>query len=451
MADSINKYASEAEYNSASHGSTPEVSKVSGSATPVRYDGMNTDTTGSPSVGDAVYLDPDDNVRFISWKNLVPGALGNGWYPVGVVINRFGRNVRIRYKNYKAYSVASAMFYKLSSQTSNNITFQVPSASQSTTLVELGATFTASKSLASDPSGFISELDSWLRLHQPGKNGNPGMILNWHAEYINNIPWLVCDCVNNSNINLACTGMTATITTYFQPQTTYFMTLPIKCGCDLDHGIIFNADAMIARGAVRTPTSTVNLSTPGDPVTEDAFNNNEYCTALRAKYSTYMDYVCDRTLRCPTKSHAYFTALHNKSYQLSHDMASCTFPNIDGVTTNYFQMCVWANAPDTSSRSAAVNASFKWYMPGVIEGYEYCCDRGTTMDDPVWSTMGKISDNQNTLASIRTVIGLNSYKNDRVYWRMYGVSNLSYGGGTRDPFYTFARLSFADYDLTGRT
>lgn len=344
------------------------------------------------------------------------------------------------------------MFYKLTNQTSNTITFQVPVSVAGTTVVDLGVSFTATKSLASDPAGFIAELDAWLRSHQPGTNGLPGMILNWHAEYINNIPLIICDNSNARDAGaIKGTGMTTSIMVFYPPPIGYNPNLPIKCGAELSHGILLNADAMIAGGGVRTPTSTVTLTTPGDPVTEDAFNNSSYCTALRAAYTNYMDYVRDRVMVFPTMSHKYFTDWHNKSHKLSHDMASYTYPNIDGVVSKYYPMCAWAIAPDESARASAVNSSFDWYMPGVIEGYEYCCDRGTTMDDTVWSTMGKISSNQNTLSNIRLTTALNSYKYENCSWRMYRVANLSYGGGTHDPYNAIPRLSFADYDLTRRT
>jgi hypothetical protein len=95
-------------------------------------------------------------------------------------------------------------------------------------------------------------------------------------------------------------------------------------------------------------------------------------------------------------------------------------------------MCVWANTPDEGTRSSIVNSSFNWYSPGVIEGYYYCCNRGTTMDDPVWSTMGKISDNQSTISDLRGTTVLNSYKNAWTSWNMYNFAILSYGGGQHE-------------------
>ena len=436
-----------------SHGSTPEVSKVIGSVSPVRYDGRNTDTTGSPSVGDAVYLDPDDNVRFISWKNLVPGALGNGWYPVGVVINRKGRKVRIRYKYYKSSKTADPMVYKINSQSSSSITFTVPDTANGTTTVALGVTFTATKSLSSEPTGFIAELDAWLRAHQPGQNGLPGIVLTWHAEYINNTPYIICDTTNTKNdVNVSSSGLSISIQSFYMAPESYYSSLPTNYGYNLGHGLICNTDTLLAFGGTVTPTSNVNPAVSGSPVNRDSFNNSQYCETLRSTFSTYEAYLDSRCLACPTQKHGYFSAWNNRSYELSVQMAKYTYPDINGNIKPYFKAIVWSLAPcEDANRASAVNAAFKWHMPDVIEMYEYLHGRGSTTDDPVWSTMGKIGDSHGTISNLRNVYAINSWKDHQTQWKESGLWSLTYDGGNHERHRTYPQLSFADYDLTGRT
>lgn len=452
MAEAFNKYSNEAAYEAVSHGTTsPEVSKVLGSSNPVRYDGRNTDTTGSPGVGDAVYLDPDDNVRFVGWKNFVPVAMPSGWYPVGVVINRFGRKVRLRYKYMKNSETTEPMIFIINSQSSSAITFKVPDTLSGTTTVDLGVTFMATTSLSTSPEAFVVELDTWLRSHQPGTGTLPGLELKWHAEYISNKAYIICDSANRKNdVNVTSTGLSLSIVSFYAAPENYYMYLPTDGGYNLAHGPICNKDAMLAFNGTRTPTSDVAPSSNGSPVTLDAFTNSPYCATLRSTFGTYEVYLQSRLFACPTKKHPYYDEWNGRSYDLSTEMASCTYPNIDGVDRPYFKAITWSVAPDEdTTRATAVNTAFRWHMPDVIETYWYVHGRGTTQDDPVWSTLGKIGGDSGTMSAIKRTYAINSWKSAETRWVISSLWSLTYDGGNHERHRGQSHMSFADYELTG--
>lgn len=455
MADSINKYASEAEYTSASHGSTPEVSKVLGSVSPVRYDGRNTDTTGSPSVGDAVYLDPDDNVRFINGKTLVPAELDSNWYPVGVVIKRNGRCVRIRYKNaisYTGFIICKA--YKLSNQTSNTISFTVPVNASST--ITLSDTFTATKSLSTNPTGFIAELDTWLRSHQPDENGRGGAKLSWHAEYIGETPYIICDSFVPAK-EISTTGMTSSWTRVYplftDPMNAFKTNANAWAGSFMvlwPERIIKNQDG----SATVVPTANVNPYADAPVVTETAFNTSEYCADLRSTWGTYDKYIWSHSLKWPAHD-SIIDTWYNVSLKISREMGSHTVPNLAGDNVPYYRSINRALTPDTGARKNAVNAAFNWYYPGLIETYEYYYPRlYSVTDDPVFSTLVKIGSNETTLAQIQgSNIITNCFKNSNVPWlASKNGCYISYWGYYYDLWHMSHKFyPFADYDLTGRT
>jgi hypothetical protein len=89
----IKKFSTVAEYNAAQKPTTESMVSLAG--VECKYDGINV-VTREPEDGDALYLDADGNKVFLKGGNeLNTELLPASWTPVGAVIERTGRKVRV--------------------------------------------------------------------------------------------------------------------------------------------------------------------------------------------------------------------------------------------------------------------------------------------------------------------------------------------------------------------
>lgn len=102
----IEKYENEAAWNSAEK--TENTLGLIQNTGEIKTKGFNI-ITKSPKVGDAIYLDPNNDIRAIELDSLTPSLL-SGWTSVGSVYHTEGDNIWIVAKNGGAYKWAAARY-----------------------------------------------------------------------------------------------------------------------------------------------------------------------------------------------------------------------------------------------------------------------------------------------------------------------------------------------------
>ena len=436
MADALNKYSTKSDYEAATHSSGySEVSYIADRDITV-YDGCNVETTRSPNVGDAVFLDASGKKRFIRGKGFEMSKVPNTWTKVGVVMHRKGKVATIAYHSQIFKKVQDCWAYKIT-PTSTTIVFRAMKAFNYAEYIEL--TFTASAAYDSaHPEVFQTELDTWLRANQPNASGLGGAQYDWHCEMM---PWY------DHETKTKYTAMCLIVNFLSWRQ---YNTSPVKSGATLQFSMrrdIGLYDKMTLRDKTENGFPFVNLE-KAISVYRNASgstrckNEADYLadSDLTSRYPTYYDYMYSNTMAWPSQTGNQWK-YHGTSYEWTTSRASQMFINLAGETVPMYGVYYYAKYPD--GETGLVSNAFKWRNMGIDDGYELLCDIPLTTTGIVNETLSKLGGSNFWITANRRywILGGTTLE-EWCYYASYGY----YDHNTSTSIECYA-LPVADYEI----
>lgn len=117
-----------------------------------------------------------------------------------------------------------------------------------------------------------------------------------------------------------------------------------------------------------TPTANIPL-TNRDIVKLSEFNTSEFCAALRARYSSYREYIADNALMWPHPTYGVFAL--PSAREMTERWGNKTFVKKDGAVAYKFPALHYGLTVGGGTGKFAVG---KWSLPGVAEGVEFMRD-----------------------------------------------------------------------------
>ena len=394
----IKSYANKAAFEGATLPTTESTVALMEDNRDIVIAGVNVITT-EPTVGDALFLDEDNNKVFLKGGDwLVPSEIPNGWTWVGTVYYREGRKVGIVHKTGEDEKYCDVLQYTLNAPTLDgqehtaSIGVRVAGGTSAgygayttisytytaTTLAEVCTALNAAIEAAQVELGFTNTLWAFLaNANDEPDTDNPTKIIVQMGTW-------------NSWQQASCTGMTFSVWGDMPASTVYFKTNGLSTE--------YRGIANIARGLAywstkgRTPSTNEPLHVGGntDPVKESAFDTSEYCADIRTAYGDYENYLRQE-----------FGVMFPQKYG--------TFALPDGKTLSKYAL-KWAPTKAGGTKYkfpalyAAYNKSFgvdgldfgDWFLPGCKEGVYLMRDETLALITPTITKMAGTAINNAT-------------------------------------------------------
>lgn len=387
----IKSYNTKADYDAAVKPATESQVSLIETSREVIVDGVNVITT-EPVVGDALFLDESNNKVFVKggdWlqKAVIPSA----WTFVGVVFSREGRQVGIIDKTGDDVKYADVLQFTLTDLTldgqehSATIGLRLSNNYNANTTI----TFTYATTLLSEVVTALNAAIDAKQVEVGFTNTVWAYLINDQYEKVETDAdataiMVQIDTWNNENqTSKSNSGCTLTFVTWrdMPASSIYFRAndRPTDTRGIMNVG---KAESYYTTNG-RTPTADVVLPEGNtNPLSKAAFETSEYCTAVRAKYATYREYLNGEYLvKMPQK---YGTFALPPGKELSDKYAYLTAPTKTGSTKAIlpaFYMCYNIDYNSDGLRKG------DWYLPGCEEG---CKFMSSSIIGTVQKTMGKM-------------------------------------------------------------
>ena len=395
----IKSFPNKAAYDAATKSTIESQVSMIETSRAIIVDGVNVVTT-EPTVGDALFLDEQNNKVFVKggeWlqKAIIPSA----WVWVGTVFMREGRQVGVVHKTGGDEKYCDVLQYTLNAPTLDgqehtaSIGVRVAGGTSAgydayttinytytaTTLAEVCTALNAAIEAAQTELGFTNTLWAFLaNANDEPDTDNPTKIIVQIDRW-------------NSWQQTSCTGMTFSVWGDMPASTVYFKTNGLSTE--------FRGIVNIARGLAywstngRTPSTNEPLHVGGntDPVKESAFDTSEYCADIRTAYGDYENYLRQE-----------FGVMFPQKYG--------TFALPDGKTLSDKYALKWAPTKAGGTKYkfpalyAAYNKSFgvdgldfgDWFLPGCKEGVYLMRDETLALITPTITKMAGTAINNKT-------------------------------------------------------
>ena len=355
----------------------------------ILVDGVNVITT-SPVVGDVVFLNESNEITYVkggSWiqKAIIPSA----WVHVGYVYLRKGRQVGVIDKNAADRKWLDVCQYAITAISNTSLTINLsmaPSYAQVATTVELASTDIDATNAAAISAAVaakateVGDTRAWWA-YLADADGNK---VDENGTQI----IIQCDtCTDYRFYNVSATGCTiAHISWGDMPESSVYWRG--ERGYYTNYWGVQNIAKTKAwatnSGRVPTQNEPVGPRAGNDaPVKPSEFASSQYCTDLRAAYSSYEEYLekCYAVV-CPQKYGCF--ALPGGA-AMAERYARKTAPTKDGGTKYKYPALYYGY-----NRTYGVDGLDygDWHLPGVLEGTELMKDACLAALAPSITKMG---------------------------------------------------------------
>ena len=379
-----------------------------------------------PEVGDALYVGPGGDKLFIPYAEY-DGTAPEGYESVGVVARRKSNTVLILHKEESTgLKFASCWQHEitgLSAKLGTQITIQFMQALKSGN-INIGSPLVFTPATLAEAAAAI---DTHLRANPGGTAAGAGWNYNWHCELALNYAGEESVIVTSDNIvdyrqanaivdtSASTSGIAGTMNMCnFLPAYGDSTMLRVNGGFGYRPGWNFERLKQWAttNTTIATPSSMVSVHDGSNIVSQDQFENNQYCADLRAEYGTFDNYIKSLMLRWPVRKGGQWS-LYGTGKGNTEQLASKTHLNLAGDTVDTFSAAKWSASKSFDSDGLRLG---DWYMPQMDE----CCDIFAPMkldgSDPVNATLKKMTGNARSLSVSRWVPARNNRNNA---WIMY--------------------------------
>ena len=411
---SIYEFATPSGYDA--HTKSTSVSEVSFVATPkiVHFDGVNVERNSNPSVGDALYIDASGGKHFIDGKTYVPSSIPSGFTSVGAVVARKGDKALILHKDENTgVKFASCWQHEitgLANHLGTEITIQFRQALTSGN-INIGSPLVFTPATLAEAAAAI---DTHLRANPGGTAAGAGWNYNWHCELALNYAGEESVIVTSDNIvdyrqanaivdtSASTSGITGTMNMCnFLPAYGDSTMLRVNGGFGYRPGWNFERLKQWAttNTTIATPSSMVSVHDGFNIVSQDQFENNQYCADLRAEYGTFDNYIKSLMLRWPVRKGGQWS-LYGTGKGNTEQLASKTHLNLAGDTVDTFSAAKWSASKSFDSDGLRLG---DWYMPQMDECFDIFAPMKLDGSDPVNATLKKMTGNARSLSVSRWV------------------------------------------------
>ena len=332
--------------------------------------------TPQPKVGDAVFLDENNNVKYIDGDTVQQAYLPASWTHVGEVYERRGKLVGVLHKTGTSQKYLDVCQYGITAIASTTPAIQLrmsPDYAVNTqvdvtlTSAEINATSAAeiSAAVAAKAAEVGDTKDWWAYLADAEGNkveeGGTQIVIQ-------------CDtCVDYRFYNVSATGCTiAHITWGDMPASNVYW--HGERGFYTNYWGVMNIarTKAWATGSGRVPTAQepVGPRAGNDaPVKPSAFAESEYCANLRSTYESYEDYLKKCYMVVSPQKYGCFALPSGKELTIKYALK--TAPTKGGGTKYKFPFLYYCY--NTTYGVDGLDYG-DWFAPGVLEGTDMMLD-----------------------------------------------------------------------------
>ena len=332
--------------------------------------------TPQPKVGDAVFLDENNNVKYIDGDTVQQAYLPASWTHVGEVYERRGNLVGVLHKTGTSQKYLDVCQYGITAIASTTLAIQLrmsPDYAVNTqvdvtlTSAEINATSAAeiSAAVAAKAAEVGDTKDWWAYLADAEGN----KVEDGGTQII-----IQCDtCVDYRFYNASATGCTiAHITWGDMPESSVYWRGERGFYTN-NRGVMNIARTKAwATGSGREPSVQEPVGPRAgndDPVKPSAFAESEYCANLRAAYASYEEYLEKCYLVVRPQKYGCFGLPSGK--ELTMRYALKTAPTKGGGTKYKFPFLYYCY--NTTYGVDGLDYG-DWFAPGVLEGTDMMLD-----------------------------------------------------------------------------
>ena len=377
-------------------------------------------TNQSPHVGDALYVDLNGVKHFIPYESYDPTTVDLTWESVGVVVARKGDKALILHKDENTgVKFASCWQHEitgLADHLGTEITIQFMQALTSGN-INIGSPLVFTPATLAEAAAAI---DAHLRANPGGTDAGAGWNYNWHCELALNYAGEESVIVTSDNIvdyrqanaivdtSASTSGIAGTMNMCnFLPAYGDSTMLRVNGGFGYRPGWNFERFKQWAttNTSIANPTSMVSIHDGSNYVSQDQFENNQYCADLRAEYVTFDNYIRSLMLRWPVRKGGQWS-LYGTGKGNTEQLAGKTHLNLAGDTVDTFSAAKWSASKSFDSDGLRLG---DWYMPQMDECFDIFAPMKLDGSDPVNETLKKMTGNARSLLVSRWVPARNGY------------------------------------------
>ena len=349
----------------------------------VAVNGVNV-VTHNPQVGDAIFLDDQKKVIFIQGSTIVRSLISNNWTHVGYVYMRRGKQVGIINKDAADRKWLDVCQYALTAFTSTSVNLRLRMAPNYDVETSIDVTLTSTNidaTTASEISAAVAakaaevgDTNAWWA-YLADADGNK--VDSGGTQII-----VQCDvCVTwQTQYYYGATGCTIALASWGDmPENSNYWRG--ERGYATNYMGAMNITRYIERfgSEGRTPSADEPIGPKAGndaPVTLAAFNDSEYCAALRAEYGNYRTYIEKCYAVVHPQKYGCFALPSGKETTMKYARKSA--PTKDGGEKYKYPFLYYCY---TTSYGVNGLDYGDWFGPGVAEG----CD---IMDDATINALG---------------------------------------------------------------
>lgn len=354
----------------------------------VMIDGVNTQTD-NPNIGDALYLDADNNKIWIAGNSVVPSAIPSGWTAVGVCFGRKEGKALVINKSGSGIKYADVVQFKVT----------IPSATGTLTMgaqfVEAGTTtsisveYTAGMTLATEANTYETESTTLCGLINTALEALSGITGDWWA-YMNDDGDVILQRDTWTDYRqYICSGSLTHVTWGDMPESSVYFK---NDGGYTNYWGVMNVARTRAWATSngRVPTSEEPIMVTGNPapVKPVCFEDSNaegyaYTGTIREYYGTYDNYLREGYGVKYPQDYGAFAIGTGKELCAKYALESA--PTKDG-STKYKYPAMYACYTVTYGDDDLTIGN--WWLPGVEEGCELMLDETVAKIGPTLSKMG---------------------------------------------------------------
>lgn len=366
-----------------------------------------------PDVGDALYVGPGGDKLFIPYSEY-DGTAPAGYESVGVVARKKGNTALILHKEENtSVKFASCWQHEITGLVDHlgtEITIQFRQALTSGN-INIGSPLVFTPATLAEAAAAI---DTHLRANPGGTAAGAGWNYNWHCELAFNYAGEGSVIVTSDNIvdyrqanaivdtSASTSGIAGTMNMCnFLPAYGDSTMLRVNGGFGYRPGWNFERFKQFAttNTSIANPTSMVSIHDGSNYVSQDQFENNQYCADLRAEYGTFDNYIKSLMLRWPVRKGGQWS-LYGTGKGNTEQLAIKTHLNLAGDTVDTFSAAKWSASKSFDSDGLRLG---DWYMPQIDECFDIFAPMKIDGSDPVNVTLKKMTGNARSLSVFRWV------------------------------------------------
>ena len=322
----------------------------------VRFDSFDMTTT-EPEIGDALYADENENPIFFKGGDaLNVSHIPNNYTPIGVVIDRKGYEVLIHYYTSPTLKFQEIKRWKLTG-------YQLD-GNEHTSYIKITWTTTASANLDVTYSATTKE-QLIEKLNEIIKDNDPTTDERWWATTDEDGD-IVIQCDRHTNYQQTVSAGNGFVSTLIDnTELPVISSIKRKSGYSNTWAINNYQRGIEYRTNNGTnPTANVTISS-NDVVRRSAYEDSEYCAALREHYGTYEQYIEAMCAHMPTNK--LVQGWHNRAKEFNDILGSKTVIKQNGEKVNMFPATAYTYNLNPNCKGLKKGS---WRIPSVKEDLE---------------------------------------------------------------------------------